>query len=196
MNPRKLTLMFSALLAICGPLAAEVYVMDYSKYEGAYIIGFTAHDDLRRMFEDQLVADLAARSIKAFPSYPDQPDIAAMTRENVIEAAHGHSAMFVLVAEQVVRGETGVVGDPQRMSHQHPGLAEFYEHSKPPEGEYDASSEVFVEVTVFLLQGDDAKSVWAGTTWSFQADGQGGAIPGISETIAREIAKARRNLRR
>ncbi len=170
----------------------EMTVLDYRNAQGAYVLVYSTDNELRMLFEDRLVADLGDRDIVAFASYPDLPDAGATTRESLLSAANARKAMFVLVAEEVKHGDSGVVPGDRRITHEHPTLRDFYSHSKPADHEHDDDEQVFVEVSAFLIQGDFAKLVWSGTTWSFQADGQAGRIAGISETIANAIDAARR----
>lgn len=186
------------LLILCTgcagtPPGDDAIILDFSHTQGAYILGYSADRDIRTRFEDQLVADLAARDIQAWPSYPDIPDATATDRETVLAAANARQAMFVVLAEQVPPGEQAVsqTKRPERITHEHPDLKEFYEHTREDAGNYDPSQEVFVEVSAYLVQDDRAKLFWSGTTWSFEADGEGTAIRDISTTIADAIARAR-----
>ncbi|MDX1556076.1 MAG: hypothetical protein R3212_08625 [Xanthomonadales bacterium] len=186
-----------ALVAGCAQspksgVTTEVTVLDYRNANGAYVLVYSTDHELRSMFEDRLVADLAARDMLAFASYPDLPDASATTRETLLAAAKARKAMFVLVAEEVEHGQSGVVRSDRRITHEHPTLKDFYAHTKPADHEHDDDAQVFVEVSAFLIQGDFAKLVWSGTTWSFQADGQAGRIAEISAMIANAIDDARR----
>lgn len=176
-----------------SPPDDDVVVMDFRNTSGAYILAYTADVDLRTRFEDQLVADLAARDIQAWPSYPDIPQATATTREDVLSAANARQAMFVILAERVPPDGQAEAQTrrPERITHEHPDLREFYEHTRPAEAPADTDKEVWVEVSAYLIQGDRAKLFWTGTSWSFAADGEGGAIADISTTIANAIARAR-----
>ena len=170
---------------------SDVMVLDFANTKGAYVIAYTADQDVRKAFEDQLVADLATRDITAWPSYPNIPDATKTTRDVVLTAANAKKAMFVILAEQVPPGKKAVSQGQGRITHEHPDLQDFYEHSKPPGDQFDPDKQVFVEVTAYLIQGNRAKSFWSGTTWAFNADGEGSAIKSISTTIADAILKAR-----
>jgi len=185
------------ILLICTSCASpkpdsDVMVLDFANTKGAYILAYSADQDVRKAFEDQLVVDLAARDITAWPSYPNIPDATKTTRDAVLAAANAKKAMFVILAEEVPPGKQAVSQGQGRITHDHPDLQEFYEHSKPPGTQYDADKQVFVEVTAYLIQGNRAKSFWSGTTWAFNADGEGSAIKSISTTIADAIVKARK----
>lgn len=185
-----------ALLSGCAQptpqSSPEVTVLDYRNANGAYVLVYSTDQELRTLFEDRLVGDLAARDMLAIASYPDLPDASATTRENLMAAAKAHKAMFILVVEEVRHGEIGVVQGDQRITQEHPTLRDFYAHSKPADHEHDDDEQVFVEVSAFLIQGDFAKLVWSGTTWSFQADGEAGRISQISTMIANAIDETRR----
>lgn len=173
----------------------EVVTYDFSKKAGLYVLGYAADENLRRSIEDQLVADIEALQMVAFASYQDLPVLTQTTRRSLIDAANAQQAMAVLVVNQVVPGEGGLIENPARVSTEHPDLAAFYEYSKTVERNYQAGSEVFAEVNAFLLEADKSRLIWSGTTWSFDADGKGGAISGMSSNIAKEIAQIRDRLR-
>ena len=189
------TLIFAATLIVAAcvpPPKTEVTVMDFNRASGVYVLVYSADQQMRTRFEDQLVADLTARDIKAFLSYPDLPDVRVATRQDVVRAANARQAMFVLVVEEVVQGETGVVDDAGRITQESQTLQDFYEKSRPSDREYDEQAQVFVETSAFLLQGNRGKLVWSGTAWP--VSGAGDPMPGLSETIANAIEKARRDL--
>lgn len=190
-------LLFSAACAGPSTSEPEVTVLDFRNTQGAYILVHSTDQELRTLFEDRLVADLQALDIKAYASYPDIPNARDSNRENLLGAAKARKAMFVLVVEEVKHGETGLVRslNPGRITHEHPTLKEFYEHTKPADHAHDDKTQVFVEVSAFLIQGEYAKLVWSGTTWSFSADGQAGRIQDMSATIANAIKVAQRKRR-
>ncbi|MCZ6855539.1 MAG: hypothetical protein O7G86_16640 [Gammaproteobacteria bacterium] len=173
----------------------DVIRTDFTKNAGAYIIGYTTDSGIRRAMEDQLVQDLEDRQMIAYPSYPDLPDIRLATRKNVLSAALAKKTVAVVVINQVVAGEDGVIDNPIRISPHHPDLRAFYDYTRTLEDNPEPDGEVFAEVNAFLIDGDKTRLVWSGTTWSFQADGAGGAISGISETIASEMGKIRDKMR-
>ncbi len=182
------------ILAACVT-QPDVIRTDFTKYAGVYIIGYTTNIDIRRAMEDQLVRDLEDRQMIAYPSYPDLPDIRSTTRENVLAAAHAKKTVAVVVINQVVPGEDGVIDNPIRISPDHPDLKAFYNYTRTLDENREPVGEVFAEVNAFLIDGDKTRLFWSGTTWSFHADGAGGAISGISETIANEMSKIRDEMR-
>ena len=190
------TIAFITFCASCASSRSEpeVTMLDFRNQKGAYILGYTADREVRVQFEDQLVADLAARDILAWPSHPDIPDAPSTNRESVLAAAKAKKAMFVIIAEAVPPGGQAVAQrkGPGRISHEHPTLKDFYEHNRPPGKDYQPGEEVFVEVSAYLIQEDRAKLFWSGTTWTFNAEEQDEAIANVSATIADAIAKARR----
>lgn len=176
---------------------SEVTVVDYRNAEGAYVLVYSGDEAFRSMFEDRLVADLAERDFLAYPSYPDLPEVEDTSRVKLLGAAKARKAMFVLIVEEVKPGESGVVRstNPGRISQAHPTLRDFYEHSRPADDEHDEDEQVFVEVSGFLIEGDYAKLIWSGTTWSFQGDDREARIKELSGTIAQAIEDARRKRR-
>ena len=185
---------------ICGCAdqpKSEVTVIDYRNTQGAYVLVYSGDEEFRAMFEDQLVSDLAARDMAAFASHNDLPDVTATSRNKLLGAANDRKAMFVLVVEEVKEGEKAVTrsNNPGRISHEHPTLQDFYSDTRPAEGDHQPGSQVFVEVSGFLIQGNYAKLVWSGTTWSLEADDPQTRISELSTTIANAIEDARRKRR-
>ena len=184
------TCVFVVMAAGCAG-ATDVVTYDFSKRSGLYVLGYTADEQLRRAVEDQLVADIQAMDMVAYASYQDLPVLDQTNRRSLIEAANEKQAIAVLVVNQVVPGEAGLIENPARVSTEHPDLASFYEYSKTVERDYQPGSEVFAEVNAFLLEGKKSRLIWSGTTWSFNADGKGGAISGMSSNIVSELVGIR-----
>lgn len=186
----------AAVVLLCAcTTAPDVIRTDFTKNKGVYIVGFTPDPAIRRQMEDQLTADLQARNIVAHPSYGDLPDISTTTRDSILRAANAKQTVAVLVINQVVADADGSIDNPVRTSPEHLNLQAFYDYSKSVQESYDSQQAVFAEVNAFLIDGENTRLFWSGTTWSFQADGAGGAIRGISETIANEIEKIRDQMR-
>jgi hypothetical protein len=173
----------------------ELTTYDFSQRTGLYVLGYTTDESVRRTMEKRVVADLAARDMVGFASYEDLPNLTQTNRSAIISAANDKKAVAVLVINQVVPGEGGLLENPLRISPDHPDLQAFYTYTKSLERQPNPTNQVFAEVNAFLIEGDNAKLVWSGTTWSFRADGKGGAIPGISSSIAEEVSHIRDVLR-
>ena len=184
-----------AVLLFTGCARPDVIRTDLTQNEGVYVLAYSTNGEIRRAMEDQLVADLNEQAMVAYASYRDLPDIASTTRDSVLAAANAKHTVAVIVINQVVPGEDGVIDNPLRVSPLHPDLQAFYAHTKNVEDNYDADREVFAEVNAFWIDGEKTRLAWSGTTWSFQADGAGGAIRGISETVATELRKIRDEFR-
>ncbi len=193
--PRILLLVSFVFAAAACANKPEVVTYDFSSKAGLYVLGYATDENLRRAMENQLVADISARDMVAFASHADLPVLAEATRTELIKAANAKQALGVLLVNQVVPGEDGLIENPARISPEHPDLAAFYEYTKTVERRYTTGTEVFAEVNAFLLQGEGSRLVWSGTTWSFDADGKGGAISGMSDNIAAELEQIRDALR-
>lgn len=192
----KMVITLALFLIVSGCAGkTEVTSYDFSKRGGVYVVGFTADETIRRGVEDQIAADLRSRDMVAFVSYEDFPSLSSMSRNTLIDAANDKEALAVMVVNQVVAGEDGVIDNPVRITPEHPDLEAFYQWTKSVERDFDPDNEIFAEVNAFLIEGKRAKLVWSGTTWSFEADGEGGAISGISANIADELGQIRDALR-
>jgi hypothetical protein len=179
------------VLAACTTKTTVIRA-DLTKGEGAYVVGYTPDPAIRTAIEEQLVADLRARDMIAYPSHVDIPDIAASSRKELIASANERAVIGVIVVNQVAADASdSIVQDPQRVSPTHPDLQAFYAYSKDREQTFDPDQRVFAEVNLFILDGDIANLFWSGTTWSFSADGQGSAIRSISEMIADQLQQVR-----
>ena len=193
----KLIFVLGLLAAVCGCVAkTDVVTYDLTQRSGLYVLGYTTDENIRRAIEDQLVADIQSRDMQAYPSYVELPVLLETTREGLLAAANAKNALSVLVVNQVMPGKDGVIQNPLRVTPEHPDLASFYEYTKSVERNFNPRSEVFAEVNAFLIQGDTARLIWSGTTWSFDADGKGGAISGMSGNIATELSEIRDALQR
>lgn len=194
MTRQILTLACAALtisfLAGCSS-NTDVVSYDFSKRSGVYVLGFTTDESVRRAIEDRLVEDIRSRDMIAYASYLDLPEIPATTRRSLVDAANKRNALAVLVVNQVVADEEGVIDNPLRVTTEHPDLAAFYEYTASVERNFDPTEPVFAEVNAFLIEGDRGRLVWSGTIWSFNADGQGGAISGMSNNVADELGDIR-----
>lgn len=189
-----LAFLSTALLVGCTT-RTEVTTYDFSSRTGLYVLGYTTQENLRRAVEDQLVADIRAKDMVAYASYEDLPELTAADRTSLIAAANEKRAIAILVINQVTPDAEGVIDNPARITPEHPDLAAFFEYSKSVQRSYVPGSEVLAEVNAFLLDGNRARLVWSGTTWSFDADGKGGAISGISDNIATELSEIQKSLR-
>lgn len=176
-----------AAIAACSSTTNVTQHVGSEARKGTYIIALTEFQKVRRMFEDRLAADMAERGLTAYTSYNDLPDTRNSTREEALAAARARNALFVLAVEDVVPGQDTQVQAEGRITRERKTLQEFFEQNKPADQEYDPDKTVFVEVSAFQIRDTDTILVWSGTTWSFRADGQGGAIGDISSTIADAI---------
>ena len=180
----------ASLIAGCAS-RSDVVSYDFSKRSGVYVLGYTTDESVRRGIENRLIEDIQARDMTAYASHVDLPEISATTRRNVLDAADRRNALAVLVVNQVVADEEGVINNPLRVSPEHPDLAAFYEYAASIERNFDPAKVVFAEVNAFLIEGDRGRLVWSGTVWSFNADGEGGAISGLSSNVADELGAIR-----
>jgi len=148
--------------------------------------------------EDRLVAALEERDFVAFASHRDVPVLAASSAEEVLDAANRRAVVgLVLVNRALADGEPGPVPAPERITPLHPGLQAWYAQSRDEMDDPPAEGKaVFAEVNLFLVDGPRTRLFWSGTTWSFEQDGRGGAIEGITATIAEQMDRARSSLRR
>lgn len=190
-------LLACALFASVCACATQTQVrsIDLSERRGAYLIVYVPDPVLRRDAENQLVADLADRGILAFASHRDVEDITRSSPSRVRAAAMATGAAFVLLVNPVERDGSGaLVDNPRRVSPEHPDLQAFYAYSRERQPPQTIGDEVIIEVNLFVLGGERTNLLWSGTAWSFEADGKGRAVPGLSQQIADAMAQAKAEL--
>ena len=122
-----------AVFLLTGCARSDIIRTDLTRNEGVYVLAYSTNGDIRRAMEDQLVADLNEQAMVAYASYRDLPDIASTTRDDVLAAANAKRTVAVIVINQVVPGEDGVIDNPLRVSPLHPDLQAFYAHTKSVE---------------------------------------------------------------
>jgi len=161
---------------------------------GLYIIAHVGYPGARMNLENQMVIDLAQRGIKTYASYVDFPNIDSIEAVKVKEFARGHKVLGVLLIRQLPKeSELNNLG---RHSDNQATLKTFYEHSKSLSANaYTKDEEVRAGVSLYALDGGDAKIFWHGETWSFRADGEGNAIRDISQTIAEQVSRLKDRFR-
>lgn len=146
-------------LAACT--TQTVIRVDFTKSAGAYVVGYTADPVIRIRFEEQLVADLRARELIAYPSHVDIPDITASNRGELIASANAREVIGIVVINQVAADASdSIVQDPKRVSPTHPDLQPIlvprgrHERAKLREKalrNLDAVKELFLPHSSFVL---------------------------------------------
>jgi hypothetical protein len=190
-------LSFSIILTLLSVAACvtetKVIKADLTQGQGVYVVGFTERIDIRIRLEDQLVSDLKASNMIARASHLDIANITRSTRKDVVAQANAQHLLAVLLINQVAADASdSVVEDPKRISPTHPDLQAFYEHANTNSPSTPKNDQrVFAEINLFIVDGDDANLFWSGTTWSVNADGQGGAISDVSQVVVDQLAAVR-----
>ena len=171
--------------------------IDMTELRGLYVVAYTTDSDIRNRMEDQLVIDLMEQDITAMASYIDIRAITRTTPRRLINEALERKALGIIIIKQVAGdGSDASNQNPDRISPVHPTVQEFYADSRDLVGEsYTEEREAFVEVNLFLIDSSGGTILfWSGTTWSFNADNEGGAIQEISSIIAQQLSVARDQL--
>ncbi|MEO0436141.1 MAG: hypothetical protein AAF098_04475 [Pseudomonadota bacterium] len=159
---------------------------------GMYVLAYAKEQRIRRAMEDRLVSDLQTQGITAYASHRDLPSFGDIDRGAVLAAAKSKNALAILLVNRVIPGQESLLKTSDRITPEHPNVKAFFEYTRDLEVSPAPDSTVLVEVSGFLLEGDSAKLVWSGTTWSFNGDGSGGALVGISTTISDELGRLKR----
>ena len=183
------------VLSACAG-TTNVIKTDLTVQRGVYIVGFIERQDIRRELEDRIVNDLATYEMIGIPSYLDIKKIKSTPIAQLAAAANSHSVAAVLIVNRVSRdGSDSIISSDRKIAPVNPDLLQYYESTKDELDVYGRDEAVFAEVNAFFIDGKKTRRFWTGTTWSFNIDNEGGAIEGISATIAAELAKARDQIR-
>ena len=192
---RPVCILIAMLLSGCAT-KPNVITTDLTKQAGLYVIGYIGRDDIRREMEDRLVADLANHQMVAYPSHADIDEIKQSKSADLVAAANARNVAVVLIVNRVDRDGSGSISaNRERITPENPDLQQYYDTTKDELDIYGNDEAVFAEVNAFFVDGNKTRRFWTGTSWSFNTDNQGGAIAGISETIAGELAKVRDEIR-
>lgn len=185
-----------SLLLLSACTTTDLITTDLTRQRGLYVIGYIDRDDIRVEIEDRLVKDLVPYELVAIASHFDIAKIKDATAAEMVAAANSHNVAAVLIINRVSRdGADSIITEGERITPDNPDLLEYYERTKDELDNYDNDEAVFAEVNAFFIDGEKTRRFWTGTTWSFDVDNQGGAIAGISATIAAELAKVRDEIR-
>lgn len=185
-----------SLLLLSACTTTDLITTDLTRQRGLYVIGYIDRDDIRVEIEDRLVRDLVPYELVAVASHFDIAKIKDATAAEMVAAANSHNVAAVLIINRVSRdGADSIITEGERITPDNPDLLEYYELTKDELDNYDNDEAVFAEVHAFFIDGEKTRRFWTGTTWSFDVDNQGGAIAGISATIAAELAKVRDEIR-
>ena len=192
---RTTVLLILIMLSGCAG-TTNVIKTDLTVQRGIYIVGFIERDDIRQQLENRIVNDLVNYEMIGIPSYLDIEEIKSTPITQLVTAANSHNVAAVLIVNRVSRDGSGsIISSDRKIAPINPDLQQYYESTKDELDVYGRDEAVFAEVNAFFIDGKKTRRFWTGTTWSFNIDNQGGAIEGISATIAAELAKARDQIR-
>jgi len=193
MNHRTTMILLTWLLvAACAP-QTDVMRTDLTRQAGVYIVGYTADQNLRRQFENQLARDLATHDMRAFVSHADVPDVTQTTSTQLVRMANTHAAVAIVVVNPV--GEQ-IINDSRRVTAQDSTVAAYLQRIRARDYPQTPPDEVVVaEVSGFLIDGERTRLSWSGTTAAFRGYGGGEAITAISAAVAEGLQQARAQLR-
>lgn len=159
------------------------------------LVGFSPNADVRRMFEDQLQAELNKRDVDAVQSHLAIPDFMAIGNATVLAAADANEASLILMVRRMAadadRYAEGIPEQPARGMPVYRTLQDFlasYEQrppTPPPPGR-----EV-VEVYGYTRDADAARLIWSGFSWVDFDGNLERAIDETAELIASNMAQSR-----
>lgn len=185
--------MVLVLVAGCAP-EPKIRKVDLTRQSGIYVVGYTDNFKLRRTFENQLADKLRQQQFTVFVSSDEIPDITDSTPEMVIDLAISHGAVAVLTVTPINSDKPRP--DTPQMASQYRMLQDFYHESKNKVNNYNPDKEAFFEIHAFVLDSNQPTTIWSGTTWTFEADGKGGGIDSVTETLTQVLVQIRDKIRR
>ena len=185
------TFLFLAFLqtACTSHYETSTITADFRHKSGVYIIGYTQNQLARTAIETALVKNLGANDIVAYASIEDFPNIVAATPDQLRSKADEKAVISVIILNRVSSDASdSLVKNPARISPLHPTLQQFYAASESESVDnFKDSDSVFVEVNLFILEGDKAKLYWSGTTWTKKDTDQNIAVTDLAETISDQL---------
>lgn len=192
MNIKVTALLVLSTLVLVGcqsSVQTSTITADFRNKSGVYIVGYTDNQTARTKIESALAANLRENDIVAFASSDDFPLITTTTPAQLRAIANEKKVISVIVLNRVsADASDSVVKNPARISPLHPTLQEFYAGSKSESVDnFSDSDDIFVEVNLFIVDGDKAKLYWSGTTWTKVGTEQNIAITEVAKTISDQL---------
>ncbi|MFL6712658.1 MAG: hypothetical protein ACJ8LN_06985 [Sulfurifustis sp.] len=174
-----------ALTACAGTKVQEQFTdAQYTKKlasQSVMVIAASKRPDLRRTFEDQMVARLRAAGVNASPSYQYLPGDEPAAVDTVKQTLERNGMDAVLIARLLKTGQTGQMVDPQ-LAH----VAGFYNSAYDETGGY-AYRTYSSDVRIFDAHSD--KLVWAGTVETTNPNDKGNDVTKIAKEYSDKVVK-------
>jgi len=130
------------------------------RYQKILILGITRDENLRKMFEDIVVAELGRNQVSAVPSYTVIPELNPdkTTRAEVVAAVHTSDCDAVLTTRPLSVGDTGITQG---------GQGGYIYGANPMASHYD-----FLQAKLQTILYDTATGevVWSATVKTSEAD--------------------------
>ena len=190
--------LFLALLTMLATASGcqgptQVISTDLTRVSGIYLIAYVDRADIRRRLEDQFVAELARRNLRAVPSHPDLPEIKRASVADMVAAANTHDVAAIIVVNRVAAdGSGGIIDSEQRILPE--DLSAYHASVRGEADEYPAAAPIYAEANGFLVDGRKTRRFWTGTSWTLAGDDQA-VIEDVAGTIAAELERVQAEMR-
>ena len=200
---RALLLLTAMLLAACSSSTKLVTRWHDTQYQGpklekVLVIGVFADDLMRRMFEDQFVAELQAMGRAGVASYVYIPDMKAVDEQKELDevvARTGADAVLITTLKSIDEKKTQVPPRtewaPAYPMAYGPGYYGYYYQAMVPvtrPGYTRTDTVARLETRVFSVQ--DRKLLWAGNTESFNPDSPAKVVRQIARLVVDDMKSA------
>jgi len=188
------TLALPLLLALAGCQGpTQVISTDFTRVSGIYLIAYVDRADIRQRLENQFVAELTERGLRAVPSHPDLPEIKQASVADMVSAANGSNvAAIVLVNRVAADGSGGIIDSEQRILPE--DLSAYHSNVRSEPDDYPDEAPIYAEANGFLVDGKKTRRFWTGTTWTLAGDDQT-IIDDVAATIAAELERVKEEMR-
>ncbi len=174
-----------------GP--TQVISTDLTRVNGIYLIAYVDRTDIRQRLEDQFVAELARRGLRAVPSHPDLPDIKRAAVSDMVTAANSHKVAAIIIVNRVAAdGSGGIIDSEQRILPE--DLAAYHSSVRGEADDYPDDAPIYAEANGFLVDGRKTRRFWTGTTWTLAGEDQA-VIDAVAGTIATELERVQAQMR-
>ena len=189
--PLLLLALLTSLAGCTGP--TQVISTDLTRVSGVYLIAYVDRADVRVRLEDQFVAELGERGLRAVPSHPDLPQVKRASVADMVTAANGHDVAAIIVVNRVQPdGSGGIIDSDRRVMPE--DLAAYHASVRGEADSYPDDAAIYAEANGFLVDGRKTRRFWTGTTWTLAGEDEA-VVEEVAGTIATELERVQAEMR-
>jgi hypothetical protein len=153
------------------------------------VVALTDRPEVRRTFEDQAVAEMRERDVRAISSHPLIRRLGTALRQELVAAGEANGVDVVLVSRVVGLSPSGELTLPGAAgSADVAALQPFYDAAHELLMDAPADDQEVVVTAAYLL--GSQQLVWGGVSWTFELDDWRSAVGGLTEMLAENVGQA------